>query len=175
MQEQDLEEIMAADSQTLEPLRDRLKTIDGFLERLAKKYRMSTLELVRHLPKEQSKVISGEKMLELLSDVGEWGAVLFITEGNAVITGMSVEMPQVFLKDGYYHFFGQGGFGGHVEENACQHIAFIERHFQNRNSRSIHFYDRDGEPMFKIFVSRELSGDMKAEQVERWITLKEKL
>lgn len=175
MQEHDLEEIMAADSQTLEPLRDRLKTFDGFLERLAKKYRMSTLELVRHLPEEQSKVISGEKMLELLSDVGEWGAVLFITEGNAVITGMSVEMPQVFLKGCYYHFFGQGGFGGHVEENACQHIAFIERHFQNRNSRSIHFYDRDGEPMFKIFVSRELSGDMKAEQVERWITLKEKL
>ncbi|MEL6415718.1 MAG: heme utilization cystosolic carrier protein HutX [Pseudomonadota bacterium] len=166
---------MAADSQTLEPLKERLKTFDGFLERLSKEYGMSTLELVRHLPDEDVKIIDGDKMLALLTDVGEWGAVLFITEGNSVITGMSVEMPQVFLKDGYYHFFGQGGFGGHIEENACRHIAFIERHFQGRNSHSIHFYDDRGEPMFKIFVSRELSGDMKPEQVERWGLLKQKL
>ena len=166
---------MAADSQTLEPLKERLKTFDGFLERPSKEYGMSTLDLVRHFPDESVKIIDGDKMLALLTDVGEWGAVLFITEGNSVITGMSVEMPQVFLKDGYYHFFGQGGFGGHIEENACRHIAFIERHFQNRNSRSIHFYDDRGEPMFKIFVSRELSGDMKPEQVERWGLLKQKL
>ena len=166
---------MAADSLTLEPLTERLKSFDGFLERLAREYSMSTLELVRHLPEDSVKIVNGDKMLELLTDVGEWGAVLFITEGNSVITGMSAEMPQVFLKDGYYHFFGQGGFGGHIEENACQHIAFIERHFQNRNSRSIHFYDGRGEPMFKIFVSRELNGDMKAEQVERWMSLRQKL
>ncbi|MEL6665454.1 MAG: heme utilization cystosolic carrier protein HutX [Pseudomonadota bacterium] len=166
---------MATDSQTLEPLKDRLKTFDGFLERLSKEYGMSTLDLVRHMPGEDVKIVDGDKMLALLTDVGEWGAVLFITEGNSVITGMSVEMPQVFLKDGYYHFFGQGGFGGHIEENACRHIAFIERHFQSRNSRSIHFYDDRGEPMFKIFVSRELSGDMKPEQVERWGLLKQKL
>ena len=166
---------MAADSQTVEPLKERLKTFDGFLERLSKEYGMSTLDLVRHLPDENVKIIDGDKMLALLTDVGEWGAVLFITEGNSVITGMSVEMPQVCLKDGYYHFFGQGGFGGHIEENACRHIVFIERHFQNRNSRSIHFYDDRGEPMFKIFVSRELSGDMKPEQVERWSLLKQKL
>ena len=166
---------MAADSGTLAPLKERLKTFDGFLERLSKEYRMSTLELVRHLPDDNVKIIDGAKMIELLTDIGERGAVRFVTEGNSVITGMSVEMPQVFFKDGYYHFFGQGGFGGHIEEHACRHIAFIERHFQNRNSRSIHFYDDRGEPMFKIFVSRELSGDMKAEQVERWAALREKL
>jgi len=166
---------MAADTQTLEPIKDRLKHFDGFLERLAKEYRMSTLDLVRHLPEENVKIVAGEQMPDLLADIGDWGAILFITEGNAVITGMSVEMPQVFLKDGYYHFFGQGGFGGHIEEHACQHIAFIERHFQNRNSRSIHFYDGAGEPMFKIFVARELSGDMKTEQVERWAALRDRL
>ncbi len=166
---------MPADSQTLEPLEARLKTFDGFLERLSKEYGMSTLDLVRHLPENQFKIVDGEKMLALLTDVGEWGGVLFITEGNSIITGMSVELPQVFLKDGYYHFFGQGGFGGHIAENACHHIALIERHFQNRNSRSIHFYDDRGEPMFKIFVSRELSGEMKPEQVERWSLLRQKL
>ncbi|MEL6729282.1 MAG: heme utilization cystosolic carrier protein HutX [Pseudomonadota bacterium] len=165
---------MATDTATLEPLAERLKTFDGFLERLSKDYGMSTLDLVRHLPDDQVKIVDGDRMLELLTDIGEWGAVLFITEGNAVITGMSVELPQVFLKDGYYHFFGQGGFGGHIEENACRHIAFIERHFQNRNSRSIHFYDGSGEPMFKVFLSRELSGEMKTEQVARWKARREK-
>lgn len=165
---------MATDTATLEPLAERLKTFDGFLERLSKDYGMSTLDLVRHLPDDQVKIVDGDRMLELLTDIGEWGAILFITEGNAVITGMSVELPQVFLKDGYYHFFGQGGFGGHIEENACRHIAFIERHFQNRNSRSIHFYDGSGEPMFKVFLSRELSGEMKTEQVARWKALREK-
>ncbi|MEM7329867.1 MAG: heme utilization cystosolic carrier protein HutX [Pseudomonadota bacterium] len=166
---------MAADSETIVALKERLKSFDGFLERLSKEYGMSTLDLVRHLPDGSVKIVDGVQMLELLTDVGDWGAVLFITEGNSVITGMSVEMPQIFLKDGYYHFFGQGGFGGHIEEHACRHIAFIERHFQNRNSRSIHFYDDRGEPMFKIFVSRELSGAMKIEQVERWAALKQKL
>ena len=170
-----LEEILVTNAETLEPLAERLKTFDGFLERLSKEYGLSTLDLVHHLPDEQVKIVDGGKMLELLTDVGEWGAVLFITEGNSVITGMSVELPQVFLKDGYFHFFGEGGFGGHIKENACQHIAFIERHFQNRNSRSIHFYDGDGEPMFKVFVSRELSGEMKTEQVVRWTALREKL
>ncbi|MEL6827972.1 MAG: heme utilization cystosolic carrier protein HutX [Pseudomonadota bacterium] len=166
---------MLTESQISAPLKERLKTFDGFLERLSKEYNISTLELVRHLPEGSVKIIDGEKMLALLTDIGDWGAVLFITEGNSVITGMSIEMPQVFLRDGYYHFFGQGGFGGHIEETACHHIAFIERHFQNRNSRSIHFYDASGEPMFKIFVSRELNGDMKAEQVERWISIRDKL
>ncbi|MEL8056625.1 MAG: heme utilization cystosolic carrier protein HutX [Pseudomonadota bacterium] len=166
---------MATNTQTLEPLAERLKTFDGFLERLSKEYGLSTLDLVRQLPEEQIKIIDGNKMLDLLTDVGEWGAVLFITEGNSVITGMSVELPQVFPKDGYFHFFGQGGFGGHIKEDACQHIAFIERQFQNRNSRSVHFYDGRGEPMFKIFVSRELSGEMKPEQVARWMALRDKL
>lgn len=166
---------MAADSNVLEPIEQRLKGFDGFLERLSKEYEMSTLDLVRHFPADSVKIVAGDKMLEILTDVGAWGSILFITEGNAVITGMSVEMPQVFFKDGYFHFFGQGGFGGHIEENSCQHIAFIERQFQNRNSRSIHFYDVTGEPMFKVFVSRELSGEMKAQQVEKWMALRDKL
>ncbi|MEO1305572.1 MAG: heme utilization cystosolic carrier protein HutX [Pseudomonadota bacterium] len=166
---------MPADTQTLEPLSERLKTFDGFLERLSKEYDMSTLDLVRQLPGDSAKVVSGDHMVEILHDVSEWGAILFITEGNHIISGMSVEMPKVFLKDGYYHFFGVGGFGGHISETACNHVAFIERHFQNRNSRSIHFYDDVGEPMFKIFISRELNGDMKADQVERWTALKDRL
>lgn len=170
-----MEEKMAAKAHTLEPLEERLESFDGFLERLAKEYSMSTLDLVRHYPGENVKIVSGDQMLDLLTDIGKWGAVLFITEGNSIITGMSVELPQVFPKDGYYHFFGQGGFGGHIKEDACQHIAFIERHFQKRNSRSIHFYDVDGEPMFKIFISRELSGDMKADQMEHWQKLRDRI
>ncbi|MEL6725697.1 MAG: ChuX/HutX family heme-like substrate-binding protein, partial [Pseudomonadota bacterium] len=75
---------MATDTATLEPLAERLKTFDGFLERLSKDYGMSTLDLVRHLPDDQVKIVDGDRMLELLTDIGEWGAVLFITEGNAV-------------------------------------------------------------------------------------------
>ncbi|MEM7663522.1 MAG: heme utilization cystosolic carrier protein HutX [Pseudomonadota bacterium] len=163
---------MPADTVSLEPVRERLKSFDGFLERLSKEYNMSTLELVRHLPGESAKVITSDRMIDILHDVSEWGAILFITEGNHVITGQSAELPQVFHKDGYYHFFGVGGFGGHIKDDACAHIAFIERQFQNRNSRSIHFYDGDGEPMFKIFLSRELNGEMKEDQVNRWKQLR---
>ncbi|MEM9055673.1 MAG: heme utilization cystosolic carrier protein HutX [Pseudomonadota bacterium] len=157
------------------PLSERLKSFDGFLERLAKEYGMPTLDLVRHLPEGAAKIVSGDLLVEILKDVAEWGAILFITEGKAIISGTSTEMPQVFHKDGYYHFFGTNGFGGHIKDDGCKNIAFIERHFQNRNSRSIHFYDQDGEPMFKIFVSRELSGDMNAEQVERWRNLRQRV
>lgn len=163
---------MPADTVSIEPLSERLKTFDGFLERLAKEYDMSTLQLVRELPGDSAKIVSGEQMVQILHDVSEWGAVLFITEGNSIISGMAVEMPKVFFKDGYYHFFGVGGFGGHIKDGACTHIAFIERQFQNRNSRSIHFYDEDGEPMFKVFVSREMNGDMIESQVERWKQLR---
>ncbi|MEM1389822.1 MAG: heme utilization cystosolic carrier protein HutX [Pseudomonadota bacterium] len=159
------------DTNDLPPLEERLKGFSGFLERLSKEYGMTTLELVRRLPADSTTLVDGDRMLDILKDVGEWGDILFITEARDIITGTSTTMPQAFNHDGYFHFFGTNGFGGHIKEDACQHIAFIDRSFQNRPSRSIHFYDADGEPMFKIFVSRELSGEMKADQIERWTTL----
>ena len=159
---------MPADTATPPPLTERLENFDGFLEHLAKEYGMTTIEVVGHLPAGSAKIVSGDLMVDILSDVSDWGEILFITEGQNVITGLSSVMPQVFHKDGYYHFFGSNGFGGHIKDDACRHIAFIERQFQGRNSRSIHFYDGDGEPMFKIFVSREMSGEMNESQVDRW-------
>ena len=163
---------MPADTTTMIPLRERLKTFDGFLERLAQEYGMTTLDLLQHLPDGGATVVPGERMVEILHDIAEWGAVLFITEGNGVVTGVSSELPKVFHKDGYYHFFAAGGFGGHIKEDGCTRIAFIERPFQGRNSRSIHFYGGDGEPMFKVFVARELSGEMNADQQARWDNLR---
>ena len=159
------------DTTDLPPLEERLKGFSGFLERLSKEYGMTTLELVHKLPAADTTITSGEAMLDVLKDVSEWGDILFITEAREIITGTSTTMPQVFNHDGYFHFFGTNGFGGHIKEDACKHIAFINRSFQKRPSRSIHFYDGAGEPMFKIFVSRELSGEMKEDQITRWEAL----
>ncbi|MEM0986611.1 MAG: heme utilization cystosolic carrier protein HutX [Pseudomonadota bacterium] len=156
-------------------LGDRLKTFDGFLERLAREEGMSTFALVGHLPESGCQVVPGARMQEILHDVADWGAVLFITEGNGVITGTSAVLPKIFLHDGYYHFFGESGFGGHIAEHGVQNIAFIDRPFQGRRSLSIHFYDPVGEPMFKVFLSRELNGDMKADQIDRYFALKARL
>ncbi|MEM1149574.1 MAG: heme utilization cystosolic carrier protein HutX [Pseudomonadota bacterium] len=156
-------------------LTERLKSFDGFLERLAKDHGLATLDLVKQLPAQNLCIVPGSRMLDILKDISGWGPILFITEGAHIITGQSAELPQVFLHEGYYHFFGQGGFGGHIEEGACKSIAFIDRPFQKRRSLSIHFYGPTGEPMFKIFVSRELSGEMSEKQVESYFALRDQM
>lgn len=157
------------------PIERRLENFDGFLERLAKEYGLATLDVVRRLPGETWDIVPGEAMVEILGDIGDWGKILFITEGAHVISGVSAVMPAVFEHDGYHHFFSPDGFGGHIACGACAHIAFIDRRFQQRRSLSIHFYDDTGEPMFKVFVSRELSGEMNPGQVERYFALRARL
>jgi len=160
-QDLELPELMASDP-------------DGFLEEIAVDYGVSTLEVVRHLPEDRRVIAGGDHLEPVLKDIATWGDVLFIVQTNSIVAGMSIPFPDFFQAEGNYHFFGEG-FGGHLKDDACTHIAFIERTFQKRRSLSVHFFDGAGEPIFKIFISRDKDGNLKEDQLAHFDRLKSSL
>lgn len=147
---------------------------DGFLEEIAADYGVSTLDVVRHLPDDRRVIVSGDGLEPVLKDIANWGNVLFIVQTNSIVAGMTVPFPEFFQAEGNYHFFGDG-FGGHLKDDACTHIAFIDRMFQKRRSLSVHFFDGTGEPIFKIFVSRDGDGKLNEEQCAHFDKLRSSL
>ena len=164
-----------ADAADLAPIEDRLVDFDGFLERLAAEYGMATLDVVNRLPAEHLVIVSGDKLPAVLEDVSKWGPILFIVETDEIVTGMTAELPAAYQADGYFLFLSPKGFGGHLKEDACVHIGFIHRPFQKRQSRSLHFYNASGEPIFKLFVARSGDGDMDPGQVQAFEDLQARL
>ncbi|MGD1933784.1 MAG: heme utilization cystosolic carrier protein HutX [Candidatus Phaeomarinobacter sp.] len=147
---------------------------DGFLEEIAVEHGVSTLEVVKLLPERRRTIASGDHLQDVLNDITEWGDILFIVEAKDIISGMTAPLPKPFEADGYYHFFGTG-FGGHLKQGACKHIALVDRTFQKRRAVSVQFFNADGEPIFKVFISRDDEGDLRADQLDRFDQLRASL
>ena len=55
---------------------------------------------------------------------------------------------------------------GHLKAENCAHIAFVNRPFMGRPSRSLQFFNGNGEAMFKVFVRRDKERNLLDEQVQ---------
>lgn len=58
-------------------------------------------------------------------------------------------------------------------EDACRHIAFIDRVFMNRRSLSIQCFDVEGAGIFKAFVRRDTRCELLADRVTAFNALRE--
>lgn len=157
------------------PLPERMKVNpDGLLEQIARDYGVTTFEVVRHLPGEHCAVAPGEKLADVLEDLTGWGPVLFIVHTTSIVAEIKAAIPPAQRMRGYFNFHGEGPFGGHLKEDACSHIAFIDRPFMGRRSLSIQFFDADGAAIFKIFVARDANGELNPAQESMFAKLRER-
>ena len=67
---------------------------------------------------------------------------------------------------------GDSPIGGHIKAENCKEIAFVARPFMGRESRSLQFFNADGEAMFKIFVARDAARELIPEQVAKFDALR---
>ena len=62
-----------------------------------------------------------------------------------------------------------------VVNERCAAIAFVERPFMGKSSAFIAFVNVDGGIMFKVFVGRDEARALRADQLERFRALAEKI
>jgi hypothetical protein len=157
------------------PLAERLASnADGILEQIARDYGVSTFEVVRQLPADHRTVVPGEKFADIMQALTAWGEILFIVHTKDVVLECVGKIPPGNFSHGYYNLHGDSPIGGHLKAENCKHIAFVSRPFMGRASRSLQFFNGDGEGMFKIFVRRDEKRELLAEQVAAFDTLRAK-
>lgn len=155
------------------PLGQRLAAnADGILEDIARTYCVSTLEVVQALPEANRKIVTGDRLEPILEDVASWGPILFIVHTPDLVLECEGPLPQGCYGHGFFSLRGESPIGGHIRASRCQEIAFVSRPFMGRESRSIQFFNFDGDAMFKIFVRRDANRNLVGEQVTRFEVLK---
>jgi hypothetical protein len=154
------------------PLQQRLAAnADGILEDIARTYSVSTLDVVHALPDSHRTIVMGDKLEAILEAVTGWGSILFIVHTPDLVLECEGPLPPGSYGRGYFNLHGDSPIGGHIRASRCREIAFVSRPFMGRDSRSIQFFNIDGDAMFKIFVRRDESRNLIAEQVAQFDAL----
>lgn len=156
-----------------ESLRERLaRSSDGVLEQIAREHGVSTFAVVKELPDEHRTIVSGSRFEEIFRDLESWGNVLFIVHTSDIVLECVGTIPHGSYARGFYNLHGDSPIGGHIRADRCAHIAFVSRPFMGRPSRSLQFFNAAGEAMFKIFVGRDESRELRGDQLERFYALR---
>jgi heme iron utilization protein len=158
----DLRRILAADPGAL-------------FERLAKEHSVTLREVVAAMPAEMRRFVPGDKFADAMVDIASWGDVTVIIHTDDGIMEFTGPVPRGAIARGYFNLMGSTGFHGHLRHDRCAAIGFIERPFMQRPSASILFFNVEGGCMFKVFVGRDETGALKADQLTAFRTLAERL
>ncbi len=168
--------IVAPQRDVFLPLEQRLAANqDGILEDIARTYCVSTLDVVHALPETARNFVPGGNLDTILEEISGWGPILFIVHTSDLVLECEGLLPPGKYARGYFNIHGDSPIGGHIRASRCREIAFVTRPFMGRETRSIQFFNFDGDTMFKIFVRRDDTGNLVAEQVRRFDALKSAL
>jgi heme iron utilization protein len=160
-------EAVTSDAPARPSLRERLaKNADGILEQIARDYGVSTFDAVEALPATHRAIVPGGEFERILSALTSWGAVVFIVHTSDIVLECEGPIPPGTFARGYFNLHGDSPIGGHIKAENCKSIAFVMRPFMGRESRSIQFFNAEGEAMFKIFVRRDEQRELIGEQVK---------
>jgi putative heme utilization carrier protein HutX len=113
--------------------------------------------------------------VEAMDDLSAWGDVTLIVNTDDGIMEFGGPIPKGQVSRGYFNLMGRTGFHGHLRHERCAGIAFVERQFMGRTSTLLIFLNSDGGIMFKVFVGRDEQGQLKADQVEKFKALRQRL
>lgn len=151
----------------LDRVRQELATKpNGVLEAVAATHSVSLLSVIECLPSEMWKCISGEHFIDVMQDISGWGNITFIVHTKDVIVEFEGPLPTGTSGHGFYNLKGGSGLSGHLRATNCRAIVFLRRPFMDMDTLSVQFFNTEGEAMFKIFVGRDESRRLKADEVE---------
>ena len=160
---------LSAEQQTM--LRQSLEKNPGqVLEMLAAQNQCSFEDVIRCLPEENVRQTEGSRIVEILQAVAAWDeSVTFIAHTPDAIVEVSGKLPNGKVGRGFYNFDHpetDGGVHGHIYYENCASIYLLERPFMGKATCSLNFINRNGGAMFKIFVGRDETGELKQHQIE---------
>ena len=157
-------------------LRQKISENPGVVfEDAAREHNVAPRAIVEALPDTMRRLAPGDAFIPAMDDIADWGDVTVIVHTEDGIMEFGGPVPKGQVARGYFNLMGRTGFHGHLRFERCAGIAFIERPFMSRTSALLVFLNRDGGIMFKIFVGRDEKGELKADQLEKFRALRERI
>jgi putative heme utilization carrier protein HutX len=147
----------------------------AIVEDVAKAQNATAREVVEALPEQMRKFAPGTAFIDAMQDIGSWGDVTLIVHTDDGIMEFGGPVPAGEVGRGYYNVPGARGFHGHLRHERCAGIAFVERPLMGRLSASVQFLNTDGGIMFKVFVGRDEKRELKADQMDKFRALAQRL
>jgi len=157
-------------------LRQKLSENPGVVfEDAAREHNVPPRAVVEALPDGMRRIAAGAAFIEAMDDISSWGDVTVIVHTDDGIMEFGGPVPKGQVARGYFNLMGRTGFHGHLRYERCAGIAFVERPFMGRTSCLLIFLNHDGGIMFKIFVGRDEKGELKADQLDKFRALRDRL
>lgn len=145
---------------------------DGILEQIAKEHQVSTFDVVANLPRDNHTTVGAEYFDAIMEALTNWGEVLFIVHTHDIVLECAGKIPPGSHARGYFNIHGDSPIGGHIKAENCKAISFIDRPFMGRVSKSLQFFNGNGEAMFKIFVRRDEQRELLSHQAAAFDSLR---
>jgi putative heme utilization carrier protein HutX len=137
------------------------------LESLPEAEHMSMAQIIECLPESMWKRLDGERFVEILGEVAAWGGLTTIVHTEDVIMEFSGTFPEGSLGHGYYNLHGGSPLHGHLRADRCGGIYLVERPFMGTSATaSLQFMNKNGQPMFKIYLGRDENKKIHAHQLK---------
>lgn len=143
----------------------------------AKQLGVKEFDILKFRSDDEFKLVGGDKFDEVIADIATWGEVLFIKNTPEFIVEIKVNVHTGKRAQGFYNFHAEklGDLSGHLRDDLIANIGFVSTKFMGMLGHSVHFYDKDGSVIFKIFVSRDELMRLNPEQSEKFLDLKARL
>ena len=145
------------------------------IEDVARECDVTQRQVVEALPDNMRRFAAGTHFADAMTDVTGWGDVTLIVNTDDGIMEFTGPIGEGKVMRGYYNVMAKTGFHGHIRHERCAAIAFVERPFMGRSSAFIAFLNHEGGIMFKIFVGRDESRELKADQLAAFRSLADRL
>lgn len=112
----------------------------------------------------------------LLQELPAWGVTTTIVLHGGCVFEFKGAFPPGSVAEGYYNLAaGEAGFEGHLNLARIARVSFQDRPHRGRASYALVFEDDAGDPVFKVFLGRDASGEVIATQLARFEQLRTSL
>lgn len=118
--------------------------------------------------------IPGEQAQALLEEIADWQqAVTTIVIHAGSVFEFKGPFPVGVVGHGYYNLKGDTGFEGHLNLSEIAKITLQDKPHRGRDSYAFVFEHANGEVVFKVFLGRDDSGEVFAQQLSRFRTIQQ--
>lgn len=136
---------------------------------------VSEYEILKFRGNDEFKEIDGSNLEDVLAEISSWGEVMFCKNTPEFIIEFKAKINPPKKARGYLNFSGAMGYlGGHLKEDSVKKIGFVSTKFMGVLGHSVHFYNEKNETIFKFYLGRDEKRELKEEQVEKFLRLKDK-
>ena len=145
------------------------------IEDVARERKVTPSAVLEALPETMVRFGPGGEFAAAMSDVAQWGEVTLIVHTDDAIFEFTGGIPAGEIGRGYFNLMQPKGLHGHLRHERCAAIAFVERPFMGKSSAFIAFINVDGGIMFKVFVGRDETRALRADQLARFKALADRV